>query len=157
MLYCSEYSSYSSHPLDLLRYYDIPVHSSLDISCKSIAALCQYGENPLRLAYWAAFLIVFFSFLYPISGVNATVYDPGASPAIQYKIITYTLDSTVKDTFLTAGRFLYYSVITFTTVGYGDCHPVGALSHFIAMIEAFLGIFMVGLFIWCLGKRVAAR
>lgn len=40
----SLYSSYNSHPLDLLRYYDIPVNSSLDISCSCVAALAQYGE-----------------------------------------------------------------------------------------------------------------
>lgn len=40
----SLYSSYNSHPLELLGYYDIPVNDSLDISCKCIASLCQYGE-----------------------------------------------------------------------------------------------------------------
>ncbi|MEE8397450.1 MAG: acetate--CoA ligase family protein, partial [Desulfobacterales bacterium] len=40
----SLYSSYNSHPLELLRHYNIPVHDSLDISCKCIASLCQYGE-----------------------------------------------------------------------------------------------------------------
>ena len=40
----SLYSSYDSHALKLLRHYDIPVHDSLDISCKCIASLCQYGE-----------------------------------------------------------------------------------------------------------------
>lgn len=40
----SLYNSYDSHALDLLRYYDIPVHNSLDISCKCIASLCSYGN-----------------------------------------------------------------------------------------------------------------
>ncbi|MCP4021893.1 MAG: acyl-CoA synthetase [Desulfobacteraceae bacterium] len=40
----SLYSSYDSHALTLLRHYDIPVHDSLDISCKCIASLCQYGN-----------------------------------------------------------------------------------------------------------------
>ena len=40
----SLYSSYNSHPLELLGYYDIPVNDSLDISCKCIASLCQYGD-----------------------------------------------------------------------------------------------------------------
>ncbi len=40
----SLYSSYESHALDLLRHYDIPVHDSLDISCKCVASLCQYGR-----------------------------------------------------------------------------------------------------------------
>lgn len=40
----SLYSSYESRALDLLRHYDIPVHDSLDISCKCVATLCQYGK-----------------------------------------------------------------------------------------------------------------
>ena len=40
----SLYSSYESHALDLLRYYNIPVHDSLDISCKCVASLCKYGN-----------------------------------------------------------------------------------------------------------------
>jgi acetyltransferase len=40
----SLYSSYESHALDLLRHYDIPVHDSLDISCKCVASLCKYGN-----------------------------------------------------------------------------------------------------------------
>ncbi len=40
----SLYSSYDSHALDLLRHYDIPVHDSLDISCKCVASLCRYGN-----------------------------------------------------------------------------------------------------------------
>ena len=40
----SLYSSYDSRALDLLRHYDIPVHDSLDISCKCVASLCKYGK-----------------------------------------------------------------------------------------------------------------
>ncbi len=40
----SLYGSHESHALDLLRHYDIPVHDSLDISCKCVASLCKYGD-----------------------------------------------------------------------------------------------------------------
>jgi len=40
----SLFGSYKSHALDLLRHYDIPVHDSLDISCKCVASLCKYGN-----------------------------------------------------------------------------------------------------------------
>ncbi|MFH2091220.1 MAG: acetate--CoA ligase family protein [Pseudomonadota bacterium] len=40
----SLYSSYPSRALDLLRHYGIPVHDSLDISCKCVASLCKYGN-----------------------------------------------------------------------------------------------------------------
>lgn len=40
----SLYASEKPHPLHLLRYYDIPVYDSLDIACKCIGILSQYGE-----------------------------------------------------------------------------------------------------------------
>ena len=43
----SLYSSINPHPLALLRYYNIPVYDSLDISCKCIGVLAERG-NYLR-------------------------------------------------------------------------------------------------------------
>jgi acetyl coenzyme A synthetase (ADP forming)-like protein len=39
----SLYASEKPHALELLRYYDIPVYDSLDVSCKCIAVLAEYG------------------------------------------------------------------------------------------------------------------
>jgi acetyltransferase len=39
----SLYNSEKPHALDLLRYYNIPVYDSLDISAKCIAVLAEYG------------------------------------------------------------------------------------------------------------------
>jgi acetyltransferase len=43
----SLYASEKPHPLELLRYYDIPVHDSLDVATKCVACLAEYG-NYLR-------------------------------------------------------------------------------------------------------------
>jgi acetyltransferase len=40
----SLYTFSHPHSLDLLRYYDIPVHDSVDIACKCISSLAQYGQ-----------------------------------------------------------------------------------------------------------------
>ena len=39
----SLYSALKTHPLDLLRYYGIPVNDSLDVACKCIGVLSEYG------------------------------------------------------------------------------------------------------------------
>jgi acetyltransferase len=39
----SLYSSAKPHALDLLRYYGIPVYDSLDVACKGIGVLAEYG------------------------------------------------------------------------------------------------------------------
>ncbi len=40
----SLYASEKPHALELLRYYNIPVYDSLDISCKCVAVLAEYGS-----------------------------------------------------------------------------------------------------------------
>lgn len=50
------------------------------------------------------------------------------------------------------GTTLYYGVITFTTIGYGDISPKGGL-RFIASLEGFLGVFMTSLFGVAVTKR----
>ncbi len=40
----SLYSSEKPHSLHLLRYYGIPVYDSLDVACKSMGVLAQYGN-----------------------------------------------------------------------------------------------------------------
>jgi acetyltransferase len=39
----SLYANEKPHALELLRYYDIPVYDSLDVSCKCISVLAEYG------------------------------------------------------------------------------------------------------------------
>ena len=40
----SLYSAKKPHSLDLLRYYNIPVYDSLDVACKCISLLGEYGD-----------------------------------------------------------------------------------------------------------------
>ncbi len=44
IVFHSLYTSERPHSLHLLRYYDIPVYDSLDIACKSISVLAEYGN-----------------------------------------------------------------------------------------------------------------
>lgn len=43
--------------------------------------------------------------------------------------------------------YFYFSVITITTVGYGDITPVGNLGQLLAASESLLGIILIGLFL----------
>jgi acetyltransferase len=53
----SLYASEKPHPLELLRYYDIPVHDSLDVATKCLASLAEYGNY--RHSYHAKTNFVF--------------------------------------------------------------------------------------------------
>jgi len=46
-----------------------------------------------------------------------------------------------------SSNYIYFSVITFTTVGYGDVSPEGWLAYIFCGLEAFLGLFSLGILI----------
>lgn len=100
--------------------------------------LCGYGEKPYRIILSALFCIFGFAFLYGILGAIECPASPGINPGwVDY---------------------IYYSTITYTTVGYGDFIPK-PLSAFrmLAATEAFLGVFLAGLFVFTLARKYSAR
>ncbi|MFH1594594.1 MAG: pentapeptide repeat-containing protein [Candidatus Omnitrophota bacterium] len=100
--------------------------------------LCGYGEKPHRIVLSSSFMILFYAMVYCF--LDAIIYALEAS----YK--------------MTVGDYIYYSVITFTTVGYGDFIPKSALLfRAVAATEAFVGTFMIGLFIFTLARKYSAR
>jgi hypothetical protein len=88
-----------------------------------------YGEKPTRVVLWALLLILVYAGMYCI---------PGATTGHGFY------------------EALYFSVVTFTTLGYGDLLPRG---HFrlIAGSEALCGILFTGLFLFCIGRRTVGR
>ena len=54
------------------------------------------------------------------------------------------------------GEKLYFSGITFTTLGFGGYSPMGG-AKVLAFIESFLGIFSIALFVYSFARRTAGR
>ncbi|MBN1526655.1 MAG: pentapeptide repeat-containing protein [Candidatus Omnitrophica bacterium] len=103
-----------------------------------MSALCGYGEKPSRIVLSALSTILLFAAVYFSLG---SVQDPA-----------------VPDYAMKWGDYLYYSAITFTTVGYGDFVPKpSVLFRLLAAAEAFSGVFLSGLFIFTLARRYSAR
>lgn len=78
-----------------------------------------YGEKPSRVVIVAVFVIGFFSSIYYLHGPTTS----------------NVLDS------------VYFSVVTFTTLGYGDIHPTDAYMKIACGFEALIGAVSVGLLI----------
>jgi hypothetical protein len=76
--------------------------------------------------------------------------------AILFAVIDVFQDDKIIDTF-SAGHwfdYFYYSIVTFTTLGYGDILPITMLQKIAVSIEVIVGYVMLGLFMTLLGKRV---
>ena len=104
--------------------------------------LCGYGEKPGRIIFSSLFWIFFNSIMYFILGIERGVVEIGLS-----------LQAGVSENAMNFLNCLYFSFVTFTTLGYGDLHPVGITKTF-ATIEAFTGAFMLALFVLTMGRKM---
>jgi len=95
--------------------------------------LFGYGERPVRVLVASALIIVACAFFY--SAPDALFFSEGPT----------------KHSFL---QGLYFSTITFTTLGYGDLYPnPDGFCRQLAMVEAVAGGCLTALFVVCLAKR----
>lgn len=92
-----------------------------------------WGESPLRVAVWGAVWIILFALVYCVQGVKSGE--------------AYTTHSFLQS--------LYFSIVTFTTLGYGDMTPGSGLSRTCACVEAVSGTFFMGLFLVTFVRRFA--
>ena len=107
-----------------------------------VDVISGYGEKPRRVISFAAGLIFMFSFIYFLLGVQ----EGG-------RLIQFSPDQSFLINVQTWLDTLYYSVVTFTTLGYGDITPVG-ISRFFAALEAFTGSFSMALFVVVFVKKM---
>jgi len=108
-----------------------------------------YGERPWRIAATAAAIILLSALGYLFWGVEGEVASERVS--IDYSI------SSVSDHVWPAGSdcwySLYFSAITFATVGYGEVHPLSGGSRALAAAEGLSGVVLAALFAVSLAKR----
>jgi len=77
--------------------------------------------------------ILSFSLIFSFLSINATT--------LAFKIPNYENIKSFNDSFL----FLYYSIVTITTLGYGDIIPLSIWAKVISSLEVVLGITYIGL------------
>ena len=90
------------------------------------------GRSLTRWCALIVFQILLFAWLYTFVGVDYGDHPTLISP-------------------------LYYSVVTLTTLGYGDIVPASTAAQMIAMLEVFLGYTMLGGLLSILSNKMARR
>ncbi|MEC9072283.1 MAG: ion channel [Myxococcota bacterium] len=93
--------------------------------------VCGYGERPLRLTGVFAAVITAFALGYS----NFGLVGP---------------DGPITGDFF---QSLYFSIVTFTSLGYGEIRPVG-FARLLAGTEAVLGVFLSSLFVFVFCRRM---
>lgn len=93
---------------------------------------CKYGTSIIRILAWMLITIVGFATFYWLT--QDTLYH-------NTPVVLSYLDS------------LYFSLITYATVGYGDIHPIGDL-RLLSGIEGMLGVILTSLFTVITARRI---
>ena len=108
--------------------------------------LCGYGERPTYALITSLEIVLIFAIIYMLTGLNMGGYIIDYSMMLEFGIYSPNLISDFM-------KSLYFSIVTFTTVGYGDITPVG-ISVFLSGIEMLLGLTMVGVWTATLARKI---
>ena len=125
-----------------MRRKQMPVFSFKRLMSKLVYLFCGYGEDPLKIIGFSIGMIIFCACIYTFTGLN-----------YQGQNVVYQIGEPFHELTSLFFSCLYYSVVTFTTLGYGDFTPVG-ISRSIAAIEAFTGSFAIALFVVVFVKKM---
>ncbi|MBT3605752.1 MAG: pentapeptide repeat-containing protein [Candidatus Latescibacteria bacterium] len=126
----------------VVKRKQMPKFSVARMWSRLIDALCGYGEVPYRIIGSAITYILVNAFLFGMLGLvhNSKIYA-----------LSTTLDFAENMKYF--GYAIYFSIVTFTTLGYGDFAPAGWSRPF-AAVEGFVGAFMIALFILSFVKKM---
>jgi hypothetical protein len=91
---------------------------------------------------WCVITVTVFAVLY---SWDYLVY--GSDPSV----VSLAIEKESANPFL---QCFYFSVVTFTTLGFGDAHPISEYGMLLVMIEVVLGYIALGLFITMVGWRI---
>lgn len=132
-------------------------HESGEYARYAVSTLQWYvtghGESIPRIFRSAAFLILVCGILYPFAGGFES-----SSTGTAYRLDPFSTELSrpaIGDTIATVLQGIYFSVITFTTIGYGDLYPTGVWSKVLVGFESLSGAILIALFVFVLGRRVA--
>ena len=124
------------------RRLQLPRYSGRRLLSWVVDLFSGYGEKPLNVVLFSIVLIVICGLLYFLVGVQFAGQTLGL--ALERGWLANLDDLT---------DCLYFSVVTFTTLGYGDITPQG-LARPIAAFEAFTGSFTMALFVVVFVKKM---
>ena len=126
-------------------------------------AIYGYGEKPERVFLSAILIILIFACVFMNYGITS---DSQIINLPKYNIIKELFKGIIYGNLLIIFKgipwdqirnCLYFSTVTFTTLGLGDFTPVESWGRIFVGLEAFIGAFMMALFVYTFARRTGGR
>lgn len=124
------------------KYHKYIFPKIMDLVSKYIVG---YGEKPQNVLFFSFILISIFAYLYMLVGIRFNAYIDctiNYHRTIEYSFLDI-LNLDFKDFINDYFQAWYFSIVTFTTVGYGDIIPINYKGKILASIEMFLGVTVI--------------
>jgi len=120
-----------------------------------------YGERPCNVIKTALAIILIFAFSFSFIGLGnpeiielkGTAIHQNSGNIVDLVSKGFLKNNTIRN----FPDSLYFSLITFTTLGYGDFRPLEGWGRILAGSEAFIGAFMMALFVYTFARRTGGR
>jgi len=120
-----------------------------------------YGERPGSVVKTSVVIIILFALSFSLIGIGkpeiielkGTGIYQNSGNIVDLAIKGFSENSEIRN----FPDSLYFSLITFTTLGYGDFRPLEGLGRFLAGSEAFIGALMMALFVYTFARRTGGR
>lgn len=116
-----------------------------------LRTLFGHGESFVRVVGWSAVIVLVFTLLFLSGGVFAPT---GGFVAVAETGEALRLQDVPGDG-LVAWQAFYYSVLTFTALGFGGYETTGFWGELLTVAETSTGVILVALLVFVLGRRAA--
>jgi hypothetical protein len=133
-----------------MRRMLLPMWSLDRLWSKLVDTFCAYGESPPRVIVSATLINLIVAVIFWLVGING----PDVGLNREDGRIGIDLGASVMNNVLSYFHCVYYSVVTFTTLGYGEMTPPTLLTRNLAAGHAFMGAFMMAMFVAVFGKKM---
>lgn len=139
---------------DVRRRYNWQEHDfASGLVAEASRLFTGYGNRPGRVMLTSLLVILLSAVVYPtVGGLQRT----SGTPAVFGPVDDITR-RTVGQVGVTFAKSLYFSVVTFTTLGYGNLEPKTRVGHYIAGTEALIGTILLALFVGVLTRSTWLR
>ncbi len=104
--------------------------------------ICGYGEDPMRVISFSVAVVMISALIFCFTGI-----------AHGDNTYAFHLTNGFSEDIHILGTSIYYSIVTFTTLGYGDMVAIG-WGKGIAALEAFAGVFLNSMFLLTFAKKM---